>query len=252
MAIDEANYRVKCAEIWGGVGNAESDISTNGVTASIYSRSCDGESGGDIHYVSVCSHDVLSRVLIADLSGHGSSVSELSKWIYEQLRENIDNLNGNDVFDSLNRMLFAKGFESITTAIMATFCTVDSRLYICNAGHLPGILKYRESKGWRPITFEPEKEPSDLPLGVLANTIYSQNSIAVAPGDRLVLYTDGVTECTSDLGEEFGEAGLCNFLNDSEDCSVSDLRSKLLESLSSYSSSAFTHDDLTFFWLQIL
>jgi len=42
-------------------------------------------------------------------------------------------------------------------------------------------------------------------LGVFPNTVYSEGSVAVHRGDRLVLYTDGVTEARNAEGEEFGE-----------------------------------------------
>ncbi len=91
MAHVNQAYRIKCAEIWGGIENIGADLRTNGMEVSIYSHSSEGMAGGDIYYFSVCNHDVLTRILLADLQGHGIEVTQLSRWIYDILRENIDN-----------------------------------------------------------------------------------------------------------------------------------------------------------------
>jgi hypothetical protein len=44
---------------------------TAGLSASILSTAHDGDQGGDMHYVSVCKRDYLTRIAIADLRGHG-------------------------------------------------------------------------------------------------------------------------------------------------------------------------------------
>ena len=87
MAHVNKAYRIECAEIWGGVENIGADLRTNGIEVSIYSRSSDGMAGGDIYYFSVCNHDVLTRIMLADLQGHGIEVTQLSRWIYDILRE---------------------------------------------------------------------------------------------------------------------------------------------------------------------
>ena len=60
-----APLRIRCAEIWGGILAVDTDMTTAGLSASIFSTAHDGDRGGDMYYVSVCKWDYLTRVAIA-------------------------------------------------------------------------------------------------------------------------------------------------------------------------------------------
>src|SRR5580700_3718170 len=60
-------YRIPCATIWGGIEPVTLDVCTKGVTASLHSTASGGERGGDIYYMSVCSIDLLTRMVVADV-----------------------------------------------------------------------------------------------------------------------------------------------------------------------------------------
>ena len=83
---DKESHRLVCAEIWGGIGAIDQDVSTAGLTASISSVAAGGEQGGDIHYLSYCRYDFLTRIAIADVRGHGESVTLVSSWVYAAVR----------------------------------------------------------------------------------------------------------------------------------------------------------------------
>ena len=134
-------YRMHCSEIWGGNQDVDCDVCTKGITASIYSSACGGFQGGDIYYFTVCSNELLTRVMLADLRGHGEQVSQLSAWTYEALRESMNTLDGASVLRSLNRTLFERGFQAITTATVISFYAANSKLYFSYAGHPPALLR---------------------------------------------------------------------------------------------------------------
>jgi hypothetical protein len=70
---------MKCMEIRGGSRAVEEAFDTPGLDAWLYSRPFEGaERGGDLHYVSVCGGGVITRVVVADVSGHGARVAEFS------------------------------------------------------------------------------------------------------------------------------------------------------------------------------
>ena len=69
--MNQEPHRIKCAEIWGGILSIDMDITTEGLSASIFSTAHDGNCGGDMYYVSVCKWDYLTRMAVADLRGHG-------------------------------------------------------------------------------------------------------------------------------------------------------------------------------------
>src|SRR5271154_6836043 len=80
-------------------------------------------------------------------------------------------------------------------------------------------------------TLSPGHIPSNLPLGVGDSMDFGQVVVSVEAGDRVAIYTDGITECTNASGEEFGQERLCALL---EGCGALDLAATkrcLLESL---------------------
>ncbi len=109
-------YRIRCAEIWGGISDEEQDVCSAGLVASLYSRACEGGKGGDIYYLSVCGKDNLTRIAVADVVGHGSAVSEVSDWLYHTLEERMNDTAGNGILADLNRAASARGIEAMTTA----------------------------------------------------------------------------------------------------------------------------------------
>ena len=78
--------RLECREIWGGIRNRDIEISAGKVIGSIYSASSEGGMGGDIYYFGVCKGDAITRLAIADVTGHGEEVSEISRFVYSSLK----------------------------------------------------------------------------------------------------------------------------------------------------------------------
>ena len=83
-------YRIRCAEIWGGIGSRDEDVCSAGILASLYSNAYGGGEGGDIYYLSVCESDKLTRVAIADVAGHGAQVSDVSEWLFHILQAHMN------------------------------------------------------------------------------------------------------------------------------------------------------------------
>jgi serine phosphatase RsbU (regulator of sigma subunit) len=125
-------------------------------------------------YFTVRDIEVLNRVAIADVRGQGEEVGQSSGWLYQRLEQQMNCLDGQ----------------------MAP----------------PLLLHQRKQEGWRRL--EPGNSlRANLPLGVLPDAQYSQISIAVEPGDRIFLYTDGLSECSNQEREEFGEQRLLAILS---------------------------------------
>ncbi len=88
--IVNSHGRLECREIWGGIRNRDIEIAAGNVIGSIYSAACcDGGKGGDIYYFGVCRGDVISRLAIADVAGHGEAVSEISQCVYDVLKDHM-------------------------------------------------------------------------------------------------------------------------------------------------------------------
>ena len=85
----ESTPRLECTGIWGGIRNRDIEITAGKVIGSIYSAACEGGKGGDIYYFGVCKGDIITRLAIADVVGHGEVVSEVSQYVYDSLKAHM-------------------------------------------------------------------------------------------------------------------------------------------------------------------
>ncbi|MCG8409108.1 MAG: serine/threonine-protein phosphatase [Phycisphaerales bacterium] len=244
-------YRIQCSEVWGGIRNQDQDVCSTGLTASLYSSACNGGKGGDIYYLSVCGGDVLTRVAIADVVGHGEAVSQVSEWLYQALQRRMNDADGNSVLSDLNHLAAEKGFQAMTTAAVAGFYQADSHLYFAYAGHYPVLIWHRDDGDWRTAPLQSTEGMSNLPLGVMKQTQYEQQSTPLAPGDRMLLYTDGLIEAPDRDGELFGEERLHKVLQDHGRNSLSDLKNAVLGAVRQHTEGPFLHDDVTLLAIEV-
>src|SRR6184192_164166 len=79
-------------------------------------------------------------------------------------------------------------------------------------------------------------------LGVFGTANYELGSAQLSPGDRVILFTDGVTEACDPSGEEFGEARLLRLLEDHRKLSADELQAKILAVVAEFSGSRWQDD----------
>ncbi len=91
---------------------------------------------------------------------------------------------------------------SFATLALYRFDLGAGTLSYVNAGHTPGLLLRAAQSRVQPLAGE------NLPIGVLLAERYSQSELPIAPGDALLLFSDGITEARDAQGEEFGQAQL--------------------------------------------
>jgi len=255
MTTETVPYQIRCAEIWGGVNAKQDEIATPGVRAVIHSSASGDERGGDLYYFSVCAYDTLTRIAIADVRGHGLAASQLSEWLYNSLESRMNDSNGGGVLEDLNDIVRRRGFEAITTAAIATFHRDKGELYYCYAGH-PPLMLGQLGQVWRELPSPSTTGPTNLPLGVMLNARYVQEKVVVAPGDRLFVYTDGVSECPtngSDTDSElFGDKRMSAVLNEFKGCPLRESGQAIHDALLCHAGGQLTHDDCTFMFVEVL
>jgi len=233
-----------CREVWGGLDDADEALDAAGLCASLYSRSYSGGRGGDVYYLSVCDAGLLARVVIADVVGHGHHVAEVSRWIYETMAARLNDHDDASVLDELNRLAVERGYDAVTTAVVASCCQGDPMVSITYAGHPPVMLQH----GSRVHTIAPPDLGRwiNLPLGVSAETTYRAVTLPMAAGDRLFLYTDGLIEARARDGRQFSGQRLAGVLDTLSSASVDGLKRGVVEALDAYTASDGPDDDVTF------
>jgi sigma-B regulation protein RsbU (phosphoserine phosphatase) len=240
-----------CDGIWGGNKNARHDIRTSGLTVSVYSSASNGAEGGDICYVAVCKNDIITRIALCDVQGHGSHVSAIANNMYRALRNSMNRIPGHRVLAELNQILNRQGSPPYATAAVITFNVHESRLYFSYAGH-PAILLWQEAnKQWSSLVSTFGGKGADLPLGMFSFTNYNQDSVALGSGDRLALYSDGLIEAESQTGEVFGTKRLSAVLESCREYDLSTARDCTIKELELHSTGAPRADDQTLMLVEV-
>src|SRR5215211_6820281 len=86
-------HAIQCMEVVGGNGVRQERLSGTGLEMWVDSRPLGGEAGGDIHYLSLCGGGHMTRLVLADVAGHGISVAEAARRLRTLMRKNINTLN---------------------------------------------------------------------------------------------------------------------------------------------------------------
>jgi sigma-B regulation protein RsbU (phosphoserine phosphatase) len=230
-------HRIRCGGIWGGITAVDLDVRTQAISASVQSTASGGARGGDIYYLSVCGGDVVTRIALADMRGHGERVSHLSQWLYESLEARINSLDGGGVLADLNGLVYDHGFDALTTAAVVSYYSGDSSLSYSYAGH-PPILVRQGCGAWMPRPIEGDSRPANLPLGTLRTVDYDVAKVTLAPGDRVFLYTDGVVECPNAADEFYGDDRLLEVLDRTSGLSLPEVKAAVFDSLVRFAAGA--------------
>ena len=200
-------------EVWGGSQLTARSVELGGLDAWVYSKPYNqAQRGGDVYYASSCATGRITRLLLADVSGHGSTVAATAADLRTLMRRFVNRLDQTEFVQQLNQEFAGLSREgSFATAIVGTFFAPTGRLILSNAGH-PRPLVYRAADGkWDFLGdgFSPGGSgPQNLPLGIIPITQYRNFDIELADGDCLLGYTDALIESRDADGEMFGEEGL--------------------------------------------
>ena len=236
-------YQLSCGEIWGGIRNCDVDFTGAGLTALLYSIASDGSKGGDIYFLSFCDGNPLTRIILADVLGHGEDVSQISQIIYNAIQLHMNDSDGDRLLAELNHTAFKMGFDAMTTLVMATFCKHDRNLYFANAGHPLALIRPKNESSWHEL--KPVKGVNDPPLGVLPQAIYTQNARRVNSGDCLLLYSDGIIEAYHHQNGFFTKSRLKDLLNQHPNTPPAELKHVVIDEIRRFTGGSLEHDDVT-------
>jgi sigma-B regulation protein RsbU (phosphoserine phosphatase) len=203
-----------CSEVWGGNRKVIRAVKMPGLIAWVASVPLnEGEGGGDLHYMSVCDYDLISRVALADVSGHGSEVDGVTQTLRNLIHKTINAWDQSDFMRGVNETFGQSSDHKYATAIVLSFHRVMGRLAFSNAGHLPPLWYHSAQRAWGWLEEGTEaKKVSGLPVGLIPGTEYSQTVVTLKPSDLLVLYTDGITEAGNEAGQELGREQLLEWV----------------------------------------
>lgn len=164
------------------------------------------EAGGD-YYDFIRLPDGCWVIVIADVSGHGAAAATVTAMLHAILHcfaPEQGEFSPENVLRYANAKLMAAGLEgNFVTAFVGLYDPARGTVRYASAGHNPP--RCRRGMGGR---VEPLEDASGLPLGVLDEFEIASATLTLAPGDTLLLYTDGITEAMDTRREMFGSRGL--------------------------------------------
>ncbi|HOX28849.1 MAG TPA: SpoIIE family protein phosphatase [bacterium] len=207
-----------------------------------------GEIGGDcFDFYKMEDHKL--GAFIGDVSGKGIAaalVMSMVTILFSQLKDRFE--APNQILAHVNEIMFRHFGSQHSIYLTCFFLTIDSKTmtlsYSC-AGHTPPLL-------FRPDTGEIlNLEAEGFGLGMFGNVSYEEKTMKVKPGDKIILYTDGVTDCRNQQGEMFGHERLVELVNTNPDANSYRLTHFIVEELEDFAGKAARQDDLTLLIIEI-
>ncbi len=254
----ETDHTMQCMEVWGGNQAVDNGVVMPGLDAWVYAKPlAGGDAGGDIHYVSSCATGRITRLLVADVAGHGAPVAQTASDLRALMKRYVNYLDQSRLVGELNTR-FSSLTESgaFATAFAATYWAPTSFLLACNAGHPPPLWRCGSTGKWRLLnpenarTTEHREGLTNLPLGITEPTVYEQFGVRLRKRDLILIYTDAIIEAPNEEGERLGVDGLLTLVEQVRDTSpdgfITELRALLNEGWSAEDSD----DDMTMMLLR--
>lgn len=251
----QSRHHLKCAETWASSQSGSSVALLPGLSVWVYSKAFGAsDAGGDVHYISVCPSCIVSRVALADVSGHGLAVESMGTKLRELMQIYLASLDQTRLMSDLNEAV-RQELDGIHYATMVAIGFHGRRglLVMTNAGH-PPPLWYRADRGaWEwlePQRAQPTSRIRGTPLGLLPNISYPRIIVKPKPGDLIVLYSDGISEATNSDGQELGRDQLMTRARALRSTAAETFGLQLVDAINEFRGHRAPEDDETIIVLQ--
>jgi phosphoserine phosphatase RsbU/P len=247
---DQPAQHMQCMEVWGGSQLTSRGVEFGGLDAWVYSKPYGkAHAGGDIYYASSCATGRISRLLLADVAGHGQTVAATAADLRTLMRRFVNRLDQTEFVRLLNQQFAVlPRTGAFATAIVTTFFEPSRRLTICNAGHPRPMLFRAAQRQWDFLGNQgasSRSAPSNIPLGLFDAAEYEQFDVELEPGDCLLSYTDALIESRDSDGEMLGEDGLLRITRVLGDVPAEKMIDTLLAEIEARYPENLSEDDVT-------
>lgn len=206
-----------------------------GVTITASTRALGNVSGDYYDVIRIDEHR--SAICIADVMGKGVGAALLMSHLQASVRMLAPQVTEpSEMCNRLNQMIALNGVPG--KFITLFYCIVDTermRITYTNAGHNWPIIAHQDGSCEQLNT-------DDAVLGMFPRWQFHQHEAGLRSGDRLLLFTDGVTECTNAGREEFGDTALRRMACENVQMNAQHLEQTILQSVHAHCDGVMSDD----------
>ncbi len=198
------------------------------------------EVGGDLYDFFIANE--MLYFTVGDVSGKGVPAS-LFMAVTRSLFRNIaaQEISPGEIVDALNNTVAENNDSNMfVTMLVGRLDLISGRLVLCNAGHNPPVIFNSETGN---VRFMEVKK--NLPVGLMGGFPYQEEEHELGIGDRMLIYTDGVTEAENDEKKQYGEDLLIGTIRNNMTQDVKQLTETVLNSIVRHADGAEQSDDIT-------
>jgi serine phosphatase RsbU (regulator of sigma subunit)/CHASE2 domain-containing sensor protein len=200
------------------------------------------EVGGDFYDFIVMGKDK-TGIVIGDVTGKsvsGALVMSASRTVFRILTEQQMTV-AESMLRANHRLKQDIKSDMFVALLFAELNSAKRTLTLCNAGQTQPIYFSAQTGETKLV----ETEGDTFPLGILENANYQETQIQLAPGDRLLFYTDGIVESMNEKEEIFGFKKLLDVVREIKSKDADSLLKEILAKVNAFIGNASQHDDLT-------
>jgi len=209
------------------------------------------EVGGD-YFDFIQLDETRLAIVIADVSGKGVPGAMVMTMVRALLRmEAAQNSSTAGILSKVNQVVHQDIKRGMFVTALIGILDVNTRKFlVSSAGHNP-LIVYRAR-----TSHCEDHNPLGIALGFDSGPIFEsrieQEEISLKPGDRVVLYTDGVVEAMNEDREEFGDTRLSQLVEEAGDETSRSFVTRLLARLEEHRGTAPQHDDITIVTFRVM
>lgn len=213
--------------------------------------------GGD-YYDFLALPEGMLGVALGDISGKGIPAALMMASLQASLRAEAMRARNEiaELMSRVNQALFeASSEDRYATFFYAQLDPATRCLTYVNGGHCAPMLFRGDGDGKieRLHTCKIERLDTGGPVvGLIPDCAYEQAGVILHPGDRLVIYTDGVSEAMNRALEEWGEDRLIAAVQSAENCSAAETILRIMQAADAFADGAPQHDDMTLVVMHVL
>ncbi len=180
-------------------------------------------------------------VVIADVTGKGIAAALLMAFVRPVLHGAIDRRKGPaDALTRTNRILVEERRSALfITAICAELDVTTGAFTMANAGHEPPLLVRADGSAIEAL------EGAGPLLGMFGSLGLVERTVVLAPGDLILLYTDGITDAQGPSGDRFGDDRLLAALEATRGASAQGVVDRLRDDVNGFQGNVEPADDIT-------